>query len=467
MSAMLRHHDRSRFHVIAYSDRNSSDAWTKRVASQVDEFRDVGAITDDDLASILRQDQLAILLELNGHTGGRNRLSVINSRVAPLQLSFLGYPNTAGVDEIDYFVTDQFCDPTELSDRLHMEKLLGLKPGFLCFDPWVETLPHRDSPSVQRGSIIFGVFNNPAKASPTVMSAWAAILKRVPDSTMLIKYGGKFRSEWLKDMWRSRFGASGVSIDRLQFLGPEPTISKHYERLASVDVALDTFPYQGTTTTLESLAAGIPVLTMAGETYCRRASSAIMLRLGFAELVAELVADSVDDYVSRAVELSTNIDDLQNLRHRIQSTFPASAICDGREFVAELEATMRRLLEVQPRIVTCTGMPRSGSTWSYNVVRQLLESVDGKQNVTAQYREGAGGDEAIENALAASAHQVIKLHYPQQLTMNAIRNGGVWNIYTFRDPVTALASFREMFGGDIASAARRIDISLLAAEEWK
>ena len=474
MTALLRQHDRSQVRIIGYSDRTADDAWTKRVQEQTDEFRHTVKMTDDQLVSVIRDDELSVLIELNGHTGGRNRLAALSQRVAPVQVSFLGYPNTTGVQAIDYFITDNFCDPPSLNERRHTEKLIRLKSGFLCFDPFVQPLPHQPSPCLENGFVTFGAFNNPAKASPSVVSAWVDIMSRVPNSVLVIKYGGKFRSEWLKNQWRARFAAGNISPQRLQFLDADPTLAGHYKRLAAVDLVLDTFPYQGTTTTLECLASGVPVLTRAGKTYCRRASSAILLRLGFPQLVTE----SDKHYVLQAVELSSNPKQLTAIRHRVQTEFPGSSVCDGAALVQELEATLKQLVaqkgfsfsEKPPSlpndsdhiVVTCTGMPRSGSTWSYNVARRLLEHARGSENVAAQYREGMEGDQAVQEAIGAEKHQIIKLHYPQRHTMNAIRDGRVRNICTTRDPMMAVASFREMFGG--GRSKPRLDRS---GSHWK
>ena len=134
MLAVLQAHDRTRYHITCYSDRGVDDPWTEKIRENVDEFRNTYSMTDRRLLDLMREDNLSVAIELSGHTGGRNRLSVLAARVAPLQVSFLGYPNTTGVDGIDCFVTDRFCDPPGSSDSLHLERLLRLDSGFLCFD---------------------------------------------------------------------------------------------------------------------------------------------------------------------------------------------------------------------------------------------------------------------------------------------------------------------------------------------
>lgn len=480
MSALLPLHDRSRVQLYGYSDRSKQDAWTKRVSSGMDVFRDVYSCSDDQLADMIRNDQLNVLLEMNGHTGGRNRLAVLNQRVAPIQASFLGYPNTTGLSGIDYFVTDEFCSPPGISDRLYREQPVRLTSGFLCFDPAIDKLPHGPSPFHQSKYVTFGTFNNPAKISPTAIRAWAEILDRVPGSVLRIKYGSRFESAWLRNRWRMEFARHGILPDRLQFCGAEQTLAGHYRSMAAVDLALDSFPYQGTTTTLETLAAGTPVLTLAGETYCRRASSAILLRHNW----QRLVTTTVDEYIQRAVQLVCNRTELDQLRTSIQGEFSTGPVCDGRTFVHEMESFFidqfnrlrnpavfqcpRPSSEPRSLIVTCTGMPRSGSTWAYNVIRRLLEIGKGKNNrISASYRENLAGDSALSAALQSSESTVLKMHYPGPVTMRAIQSGLVRNIYTYRDPLASIASFREMFGGTVSHAAEQIVRSIRNADIWR
>lgn len=314
-------------------------------------------------------------------------------------------------------------------------------------------------------------------------------MQRAPQVRLLVKYGGKFKSEWLRDYWRSAFAARGVASSRVKFFNADPTLLGHYERLASVDLSLDPFPYQGTTTTLETLSVGTPVLTRAGESYCRRASSALLLRLS----LDELVTSSDEEYIDRAVELAGEPQRLNELRHRIRTRFPNSSIRDCEGFVSEFEFALEsqlalkglmtgresggdqqltdyghpsKLDSVNRRIVTCTGLPRSGSTWAYNVVRLMLLNCFGRDEVHATYQEGPAGDQAIRDALVDERHTLLKLHYPEDGVMEAVQDGIVRNVYTRRHPLAALASFREKFGGRIADIANRLRTSLEAADEW-
>jgi predicted O-linked N-acetylglucosamine transferase (SPINDLY family) len=296
-------------------------------------------MSDTHLEELILADQIDLLVELTGYTGGRNRLAVLATGAAPLQLSFLGYPNTTGVPAIDYRLTDTYSDPPGGTERLYSEMLIRMSRGFLCHCPPTDLPPLMPAPFREVGHITFGVFNNPSKVSDSALAAWARILQETPGSRLVVKYGGKFVSEALRERWRDWFARTGIDPDRLSFLPAAPTVAGHYRAIGAVDIALDSFPYQGTMTTLETLGMGVPVLTLAGEMASRRASSALLLRLGLDELVAQDVAN----YVDKATGLARSPDKLEGLRPKIRERFLASEICDMPGFVGELEGVYRRL----------------------------------------------------------------------------------------------------------------------------
>ncbi len=176
-----------------------------------------------------------------------------------------------------------------------------------------------------------------------MLRAWARILDGVPDSRLMVKYLGKFGSQWLCEQWRAAFASAGVDPRRLQFSGATPNLESHWTMIGGVDLALDPFPYQGTHTTLESLMMGVPVLTLMGETCVRRSSSALLLRLG----IEDLVTQSVDEYVERGVALAADTERRLRLRTGLRERFLESEICDVPGYVAELESVYRRLSRSQ------------------------------------------------------------------------------------------------------------------------
>jgi predicted O-linked N-acetylglucosamine transferase (SPINDLY family) len=186
-----------------------------------------------------------------------------------------------------------------------------------------------------------GSFNNVAKISPSCLQIWAEILKRTPDATLVLKYGDRFGEEIVCDRYRETFVQCGIMPDRLEFRRAADTLEGHLKLIADVDIALDSFPYQGTMTSLECLAMGTPILSLCGDYYARRATSAMMMRLD----LHELVASDRDEYVELATQLMANLDSLRELRYTIQDRFDESTLSNPAQWVKELERVMLRLVE--------------------------------------------------------------------------------------------------------------------------
>lgn len=342
-------HDKAASDVYCYYSGKKTDYYTQRIKEVASNFREVRETSDEELERQILDDQIDVLVDLGGYTAGGNRLAVFAAGAAPVQISFLGYPNTTGLEAIDYRLTDAFCDPPGRTEHLHSERLVRLARGFLCYTPPPNLPPVVAAPFESHRHITFGSFNNTSKLSDTILRMWAEIMKRVPESRLTFKYGDRFESEWLCERMRSVFATAGVDPARLTLLPMMKTVVEHLQAIGNVDIALDTFPYQGTHTTLETLTMSVPVITLCGETYVRRASSALMMRLG----LNDLVAHSPDEYVNLAVELAGNPSLLRELRLGLRDRFLASEICDVAGFVAELEAIYRRLWAQW-----CTARPR-------------------------------------------------------------------------------------------------------------
>ncbi|MCG8651095.1 MAG: tetratricopeptide repeat protein, partial [Pirellulales bacterium] len=276
MRSILPHLDQTQFHVTAYYDKTSQDGLTAQIREQVETFHNIGDWADDRLAQQIDADQIDVLFDLGGYTAGGNRLRVLAQRAAPLQISFLGYPNTSALNTLDYRLTDRLADPPGLVDHLYGEKSLYLENGFLTWTPYevVDDIVAAPAKGARLGS-----FNNVAKISPSTLRCWAEILRRAPDSTLVLKYGDRFSSETVCDRFRRLFAEHGVLPDRLEFRRAADTLKGHMELMAGVDLALDSFPYQGTMTSLECLSVGTPILSLCGDYYAHRTTSAMMMRL--------------------------------------------------------------------------------------------------------------------------------------------------------------------------------------------
>jgi predicted O-linked N-acetylglucosamine transferase (SPINDLY family) len=352
MIPLLAAHNRRAFVPHAYSDRTDEDEWTHQIRGASDVYRIVKGQPDANLVQMIRDDRIDILVELTGYTGGRNRLGVLALGAAPVQAAFLGYPNTTGTTAVDYRLTDAFCDPPGRSDRLYTETLIRMDRGFLCHAPPADLPPLTVAPCLRAKFVTFGSFNNPAKVSERALATWGRILQAVPNSRLSVKYGSKFAREGLQERWRERLAAAGVEPGRISFLPAVLGVAGHYRAIGAVDVALDSFPYQGTMTTLETLGMGVPLVTLLGETTASRASSALLMRLGLNEWVAR----DTDEYVAIAVGLASNPTRLDTLRPWVREQFLRSEVCDVTGFVMELETVYRQMWQRW-----CAASPALGS----------------------------------------------------------------------------------------------------------
>ncbi len=327
---MLEAHDRQRFHITAYHDGSKRDGITKNTRRAVQQFREICGLSNDRVLETIRKDRLDILFDLGGYTGGGNRLSVLARRAAPIQISFLGYPHTTGLPTMDYRITDRFADPPGLTERLYGEQLVWLDNAHLAWRPYdIATTVE----ATNYEAPLLGSFNNVAKISPIAIDAFAAILRRVPEARLMFKYGDRFSVPILRDRYRRLFSERGVLPHRLLFCNAAATLREHLQAMASVDLALDSFPYQGTMTSLECLSVGTPIVSRCGDYYAHRATSAMFMRMGFHELVA---SDS-EEYVEIAVQLLQKPAMLRALRQTVCERFLSSELVDVAGFVKSLE----------------------------------------------------------------------------------------------------------------------------------
>jgi predicted O-linked N-acetylglucosamine transferase (SPINDLY family) len=328
---ILRSHDRDRFEIFCYHSDAREDSVTTRLKKWVKNWRPMGGASDAELENVLREDGLDILVELSGHTDG-HRLAVLAHRVAPVQVTYLGYPNTTGLAAIDYRLTDRHADPPGDSDQLHSEKLVRLPKSFLCYSPPRTDGDSSVAPFRRNGHITFCSFNNFRKISPTCVTVWARVLSRVPNSKLLIKTYG-LQEPGLRASLLERFKHAGVGSDQVAFAAPTRDHRDHMETYSDADIALDTFPYNGTTTTLDALWMGVPVITLAGDRHASRVGLSILSTLELAELATR----TPDEYVATAVELAANPGKIEDLRGSLRERLASSPLTDGGSFTAALE----------------------------------------------------------------------------------------------------------------------------------
>jgi predicted O-linked N-acetylglucosamine transferase (SPINDLY family) len=264
-------------------------------------------------------------------------LLVFARKPAPIQVTYLGYPNTTGLATMDYRLADAECDPPGMTEAQYTEKLIRLPRGIWCYRPADNTPEPRDIPETPPDSITFGTFNMLAKVTPDTMRLWARILNAVPNSSFLIK-AESLRDPEMRQTMRSSFAEHGADPSCVDVLGREPSFVKHLATYHRLDIALDTFPYNGTTTTCEAMWMGVPTVTLAGHAHLSRVGASLMTRAGSPELVAQ----TPDDFVQIAVDLARDhmrrrdISGI-NLRQRMKG----SPLMDEPGFARDLEAAYR------------------------------------------------------------------------------------------------------------------------------
>lgn len=328
---LLKAHDRDRVEVFCYSNVIQADDVTARIQAQADGWRSIAGLSDEAAAAQIRADRIDLLVDLSGHTDG-NRLLVFARRPAPLQVSWLGYPNTTGLESMQFRLTDAICDPEGETDRFHAERLIRLPEGFLCYEGYEAAPEVREPPCLHGAPVTFGSFNNLTKVTRPVVDQWCRIMQAVPGSRIILKTN-QLEDPRLRDKYRGWFADNGVSADRVELLARIPGLTEHLELYSRLDIALDCFPYNGTTTTCEALWMGVPVLTLDGGSHRARVSKSILHRLGLDHLAA---ADG-PAMVRLAQQLAGDPQALRSLRLGMRERMRGGPLCDAPRFAASLE----------------------------------------------------------------------------------------------------------------------------------
>jgi predicted O-linked N-acetylglucosamine transferase (SPINDLY family) len=334
---IFRGYDRERFEFVAYGDQRKSDEFSARFAKQVDLWRETSSYDDRALAKLIHEDRVDILFELAGHTA-YNRLGVFALKPAPVQVSYLGYPGTTGLPTIDFRITDAFADPQGTTEHLHTEKLIRVPECAWCFEPDASAPEVEPLPALKNGFVTFGCFNNMAKLNPALFETWAEILLRVPGSHLRLK-ARTLTDDGVRKELKSYFTERGIEEDRLDFFGHTKKIADHLNHYHSVDIALDSFPYHGTTTTCEAMWMGCPVVTRAGKTHVSRVGVSLLSAVG----LQEFITDTREAYIEKAVTLAAQTDQLQELRAGMRERMRQSVLMDEKRFVEGFEKALMEM----------------------------------------------------------------------------------------------------------------------------
>jgi protein O-GlcNAc transferase len=324
--------ERGAFHYVFYSTSRQQDSVTQRLRAHADDWRDVAGLNDDALIELIRADRIDILVDLAGHTEF-NRLSVFARRAAPVQVTYLGYPDSTGLSTIDYRITDAVTDPEPVAETWHSERLLRLPDSQWCFRPFGVMAVPGPLPAHEAGLVTFGSFNNISKVSDTVLHCWAHILVNLPTSRLRLT---RIRSSKRATEILALFAGHGVATDRIDFL-PFRADVPYGLQFSGVDIALDPYPYNGVTTTCESLYFGVPVISLHGRHGVSRSGLSILQSLG----LQELAAATPEQYIEMAVALALDLPRLDSLRGSLRSRFEQSSLRDEKRFAANFEELLR------------------------------------------------------------------------------------------------------------------------------
>ena len=329
-------HDRGRYEIYCYANQYERDDLTMRLETSPARFRRIADVPDGKVEEMIRRDGIDILIDLSGHTA-RNRLLLFVRKPAPVRASWIGYSDTTGLDAMDYIIADRHVIP-EGDEKFYTEKVIRLPHSYLCYYPPAYAPEVTDLPAFRRGFITFGSFNNVAKVSAATIDGWAEILRAVPGSRLCIKTSILSVTD-LTERYVEAFSERGIDPGRIEVAGKSPDHRGLLDRYGEIDIALDTFPYGGTTTTAEALWMGVPVVTLVRGGFVGRTGSSILRAVG----LGELTASDEGGYVEKARALAEDRGRLAALRATLREKMRISPLCGMQAFTRDVENLFRTM----------------------------------------------------------------------------------------------------------------------------
>jgi predicted O-linked N-acetylglucosamine transferase (SPINDLY family) len=343
---LLAHPRAAGIEVWLYHDHAVVDEVSRRLQGLASQWRHMGGLANGAVEALLRSDAPDVLIDLAGHTG-LNRLPLYARRVAPVQIAYLGYPNTTGLAAMDYRFTDAFADPVGQTDAYYTEQLIRYAPCAWTYQPPADAPAPALPPCASGAPVTFGSFNNPAKLNGQTLRLWARVLQAVPGSRLLLK-GHGFDGTGLREQLAARFAAVGVERSRLEMMDRTRSSQAHLELYARVDVALDPYPYHGTTTTCEALWMGRPLVTLAGDEHRSRVGVSLLNACGHPEWIAA----TESDYVKIAADLARNPEGLTTLAQGLRSHLTAGPLLGHADQAARFWGAVAACAHGTPTAVT-------------------------------------------------------------------------------------------------------------------
>lgn len=330
---LLANFSKDQFHVTCYSS-GCSDGTTEQLKGLVSDWREIRGLSADEAAKLIKEDGIDILVDLSGHTA-HNCLPILARKPAPIQVSGIGYFNTTGLKEVDYFLTDMHCDPIGKNDDSFSEKLVRLPHSHFCYTAGSDFPELKSAPCIKNGFITFGSFNNFTKVTDEVLVLWKETLARVPNSKLVLK-SRIFASDYGIEQVNQRLNALGFELMRVEL---RPFSHDYLEQYHDIDIALDTYPYPGGATTCEALYMGVPVITLAGGRHGARFGYSILKNIG----LDECIAYSGEEYIQKAVTIAKETELLDLLHKHLRTMMLSSSLMDGRQYVRDVEQAYKTM----------------------------------------------------------------------------------------------------------------------------
>ena len=334
---VLKHHDLNHFQIFIYSNIARPDHITEQIRQHCHVYRNIRGMSPLSAAQLIYEDHIDILIDLAGHTQN-NRLDIFALKPAPVQMTYLGYPGTTGLATMDYRITD-ITDSVD--DKVYYtEKLIQIKPPFICYQPPENTPDVKDLPMNINGYITFGSFNYLGKINEFVVQLWSKLLAQIPDARLVLK-SRPFHDSMISKRFREMFASRGISENRLDFRGSTPGLNNHLSNYNDIDIALDPFPYNGTTTTCEALWMGVPVLTISGKYHSERVGTVLMQSIGLIDWIA---SDEIH-FIKKASLFANQPLLLSKLRQQLRNIMNKSDLCNGKIHTKKLESVYRKVFQ--------------------------------------------------------------------------------------------------------------------------
>jgi len=333
LAPLLEAHDRTEFEIHCYASVKCPDSMTQRVKRSADVWRDVLGVDDHALAQQIREDRIDILVDLTQHMAD-NRLPVFARKPAPVQVAWLGYPGSTGLEAIDFRLTDATIEPEGSAWSQSVEEPVRLPDSWFCFAPLEDYPVPGELPALRSGSVTFGCMNNFCKSNEAVFTVWSKVLAATPDSKLLLVCPGGESADRIRQFFHSR----GIGPERLELAAPRP-FQQYLGLYQQIDIGLDPFPYTGGTTTCDALWMGVPVVSLPGKRAVSRIGLSILTTVG----LPELAAHSEDEYVRIATTLAVDLPRLATLRATLRDRMQSSRLMDAPRFAGNFEQACRKM----------------------------------------------------------------------------------------------------------------------------